>query len=413
MVSVLVRAVLFALVFAGSARAEMTIRPGDMRFWVEVEEANWEPFVEEMVLLKIRGAYKIPISLENVLNPSLEGFGWMQLGEDTWFESTERGQRVVNLERIMAVFPEKDGTLEIGSFTHELTLTEPNGTRFRHDLTSAPVALTVREAPGDAASWMPLRQIEIEDDWSNAPERLDEGMSALRKVTVTMVGVQPERIPPMPEMTGAGAYILPHPEQRITVLRKRGPVTRVFWRWSIRPEQGRSGYVDPLDLSYFDAVTRESKTVTLSAQRVAYDGQVDTGVSDRDRLESGEIPILRDGNDRFSMAGFAPFAGVIGFLVALFILFRNLRFAGWSEARRIRERVFGTADERALKRAVRMGDAARARWAAQRVGGADGGRPDRFDGAFSMIDPYVFGTKSGQPPLADFRRAFMKARRSP
>jgi hypothetical protein len=252
--------------------AQTSVAAEDMRLELVLEERAHPPFAEEMILLKIIGAYRLPITLEKLIQPDLEGFNWMQLGEDIWYRERENGLDTLKFERRMALFPHEAGTFTIGPFAHELSLLSRSGQRFDHRLVSDTVSLTVRAPPDRAAWWFPTRKLEIEDRWSNAPEGLAEGSSALRIVTLTVEGTEPARIPPMPDLTAAGAFVFPQPEQRIVSLGPGGPITRVFWRWTVRPAQTTAGYLNPIDVSYFDTQTQEAKTITLSAQRVAYAG---------------------------------------------------------------------------------------------------------------------------------------------
>lgn len=252
------------------AKAEETLRENDVTLEIEVEETSHTPFAEEMVMLTIRGAYRLPITLEKLHQPELEGLGWMQLGEDRWFRTDVRGKSVLNLERRMALFPERAGRIEIPPFTHELQLLSRNGRRFSHSARSNAVHLDVASPPEAEGWWFPLRHIEISDNWSNPPERLAAGQGVLRVVVVEAHGTQPERLPPMPDLTGAGAHIFPHPERRIVTLGPDGPITRAFWRWTVRPMEDSAGYLNPMKVHYFDARVRKHREISLSAQRVAY-----------------------------------------------------------------------------------------------------------------------------------------------
>ena len=379
----------------------------DMALRVEVERiGDALPFPHEMVLITIRGDYKIPITLENLKQPDFPGLDWMQLGVDDWFETEDRGRRVVSFERKMALFPRDSGTFEIGSFRHVLTLTRPNGERFDRVVVSEPVTLEVAELPAREGWWFPLRRIGIADDWSNAPQSLEPGTGVLRKIVLTVEGVQPEMIPPMPEMTGAGVAILPHPEVRRTLLRPRGPVTQVFWRWTIRPLGAVSGYVDPFDLNFFDALNRQDRTITISAQRVAYEGAVGTAeraVDDLDAPQETEPPPA--GARNVSLPPHLPgaLAAFIGLLTGGVLLrgeFRALslaslsgRFRRWWERQRRASR---------LARAVRAQNPLAARKAAMDWLGADFTRLATPEAA--RLDRHLFAGGSAKPDLAAFAR---------
>ena len=406
------------LLLALPAHAEMEVAPDDLRLRIEVEPRPNTPYTEEMVLIRIRGTYKIPITLENLVQPPLDGFGWMQLGPDRWFHSRIRGQKVLELERIMALFPERAGTLTIAPFTHELTLSEPDGTRFTRALKSAPVEIEIAEAPGPPETWLPARKIRVEDRWSNAPEQLAPGAAALRLVTVTIDGVQPETMPPMPELTGAGAFILPHPERRLTELRPTGPVTRVYWRWSIRPDRGRSGYVDPLTFAYYDAEAREPRTITLSAQKVAYAG-TDLPLGERPGDAAAPVSQAAPRSTAPVASALIPIAPVAGFLGGLALLLGGTRIASRETLRRKWQGLIGTPIERAFRRSVRIGNATAARHHARRIIDTDLAaarygalEADRaYAPLFAPLDAGLYG-KGAKASLPDFAKNFRTARRS-
>lgn len=247
----------------------------DLDLSIELEERAHPPFPGEMVLITIRGTYRLPITLEKLVQPALTGFDWMQLGEDRWIEELDAGQTIKIFERRMALFPRAAGRIEIGRFVHELDLLNRTGQRFFEEVRSQPLTIEIAELPeeeqaGNRRWWFPVRQIEVNDRWSNPPERLEAGGGAIRIITVTAQGVAPEMIPPMPKMRSAGLHVFPHPEKRIVTLGPNGPITRAFWRWTVRPEGASAGFLDPLTLDYFDTVARERREITISAQRVAY-----------------------------------------------------------------------------------------------------------------------------------------------
>ena len=101
-----------------------TVGPDDATLSVTVEATETVPFVGEMVLVTIHGVYRRHVTREDLHQPDLAGFSWMQLGPDQWFDSVVNGRKVKNMRRRMALFPEDAGTLRIGAFTHRLTLTD-------------------------------------------------------------------------------------------------------------------------------------------------------------------------------------------------------------------------------------------------------------------------------------------------
>ncbi len=268
----MVRLLCFVLMLVSplSAEAQSAVDPDDLILKVELEELSTVPFEQEMILLTIHGIYKRHITLEKLEQPDLAGLNWMQLGEDHWYESVVDGKTVKNMRRRMALFPQEAGTLSIGAFRHNLTLLDENNNWFEHTIQSEPVALKVNPLPATDAWWFPVRGLRVSDNWSNAPDQLAKGEGVLRVVRISALGASFDMIPPMPELTSPSALIFAHPEKRLVDLTPNGPEAIAFWRWTIMPRNAVSAILEPIEFSYFDTVERKVRTVTISAQRVAF-----------------------------------------------------------------------------------------------------------------------------------------------
>ncbi len=264
----MIRLVLVLLLLAAPLRAQ-NVQPGDLNLTLRIEEAVATPYVGEMVLVTLEGTFRLPIIREKLIQPDLDGFSWMQLGPDYWEETREGGYPVKKFRRRMALFPDRAGDLEIGAFTHRLTLIGPGNKWVEYDIFSDPVPVTVAPKPQVDGWWLPVKQLKVADDWSNAPDNLSVGEGVLRVIRLEAVGISPDLLPPMPEMKSPGAVIFPHPEKRLVDLTSRGPVAVAFWRWTVMPQNPPSAIIEPIELSFFDTTTREMRRVTISPHRVA------------------------------------------------------------------------------------------------------------------------------------------------
>jgi hypothetical protein len=283
------------------------VDPSDLSLTVTVESLPETLMRQEMILLTIHGVYKRHITREQLEQPDLTGFNWMQLGQDDWYESMLDGLPVKNMRRRMAVFPDKAGRLEIGAFQHRLTLLDEDNKWFEHTVKSDPLTLDVAPELAVEGWWFPVRRLQVADNWSNAPDQLAQGAGVLRVVRVSALGASPDMIPPMPELKSPSALIFAHPEKRLVDLTPRGPEAIAYWRWTVTPTNGNAAILEPISFSYFDTVAREMRNVAISAQRVAF-GDV-TGSARQTEpvaiLESGQRPAL------LAIAGFAAFASAI------------------------------------------------------------------------------------------------------
>ena len=387
-------AMLCLLLLPGLAMAQTReVDPRDLTLTVTIDGGGVTPYRQEMVLLTIHGVYRRHITRESIEQPDLSGFNWMQLGQDHWYESQLDGKTVKNFKRRMALYPDATGTLTIGPFVHHLTLTDERDDWFAHDIQSEPITLQVAPEPPGSDWWFPVRQLGIEDQWSNPPDQLGAGEGVLRVIRLTAVGVAPEMIPPMPELTSPSAMIFPHPEKRLVELSPQGPVSVAFWRWTVRPTNGASAILEPMSFDYFDTQTRTSHQVTITAQRVAMEETKASG----NRPDPPAEAVLRPQ----VIAG----VGGLAFAAGLAVLLSGRRFR-WRAPRVL------DADRRALRRAARTGDLQTLRRAASALIRREGTNPDRL-AQLRALDTAIFAQRDENNfNPKEFADRFLKGRES-
>jgi len=366
--------------FAGpdmAARAKDTAFDGVLE--ATVEPLAETPFEEEMVLLTIRGFYPENIALQSLQRPEFNDVGWMELGKDTWIDTTYEGRKVKSMTRIMAVFPKRGGRITIPPFVHRLTMVTRTGTREAHEVRSDPVSFEVRAKPAVEGWWLPARALRVTDSWDRAPDQLPPGGLARRIVTLEAVGLPPGQLPPPPAMRSPGVMTFSDPEQRSHELTTHGPISRVIWRWTFRLPTSTPAILEPVSIAWFDTKKRRDRVLTIAQQRIAFAGS--------QPLPPERASLLRVWSDRLW-----PVAVAIGFALGLGLLIPGLQ---WKTRRDLSwmKRLLPNPNVRALRRAARAGDVAAMRFAAQRLVFAEN-PPVR-----PAIDPDVEGC------LADLDRA--------
>lgn len=390
-------AFLFVIFPLAAAAQTSEVLPGDLELEVSVETAERLPYEQEMILLNIRGLYRRHITNENLEQPDFEGFNWAQLGSDSWTEERLDGQRVKVFERRMAIFPNRSGTIEIGAFTHKLTLTDENDDWFDHQIVSEPLKIQVAPTPVASDWWFPVRSLRITDDWSNAPDQLATGEGVLRIVRLEALGATPEMAPPMPNLTSPSAMIFPHPEKRLVELTPDGPLTHIFWRWTIRPTNDVSTIVEPLSFDYFDTTHNVAREVTITAQRVAYGELTATQAAETSAETIPPSATLPDWR--------AVLVALAVFLASSLIGIRRIfaiSYKRWPSARFLDPLV------RQLKRTARRRDIAGTRRVAMELMRRDGSSKRRLD-LIDEFDRAVFNPVRPSFDLADFSRRFLRA----
>lgn len=373
-----------------AAAQSRTVLPHELQLEVSVEDTGSTPLTQEMVLLTIRGTYQRHITRESLIQPDLEGFNWSQMGPDTWREERLNGKKVKTFIRRMAVYPDRAGELTVGPFRHRLTLTDEGDDWFEHEIQSKPITIKVDPSPQTTGWWFPVRNLQISDEWSNAPDQLQPGEGVLRVIRIEALGATPEMIPPMPDLTSPSAMIFPHPEKRLVELTPSGPLTYAFWRWTIRPSNDVSTIVEPLTIDYFDTTTREMRTVNISAQRVAY-GEREIAAP---FVATGEESSLREA----VLPGFPSIAAaVVMFCLAVIVGMRGRvwtgmpRLPGWDPKLR------------ALRRAARRGQTGELRQSLVALS-RSGPCAAEYRAKLVELDALVFSGKASSADLKQFVR---------
>lgn len=289
---IFLRAILAVLLLAGVMPAVATA--DDLSLTVEVERPAGPIFPQEMLLLRIRGTYTLPIALEKLDNPELPGTRWLPVGGDMWSQTDINGRPARLFERTLAVFPQQPGRLEIPAFHHLLTLAEEG--RREVTVSSAPLALDIA-APPSPDWWLPARGLILSESWSVPPEALAPGQSTRRTVTIEASGVTDDQLPPLPELRAPGLIAWPSPPERATQMgvsldrRSReqqrqalrrpgrlpvfsgpdGPRARIVYSWDIRPTTDEPVELPPLAIDWFDTQSRTMRRAGLPARTVAVD----------------------------------------------------------------------------------------------------------------------------------------------
>ncbi|MFK7880718.1 hypothetical protein [Roseobacter sp.] len=374
-----------------------TVLPSELSLQVEVEKTDHTTLAREMVIVNIKGVYRRHITLEQLVQPDLEGFSWTQLGNDTWREERLNGEKVKTFSRRMALFPDQPGELTIGAFTHSLTLTDERDDWFEHDIASQPVVISVAPAPADQEWWFPVRSLKVSDQWSNAPDQLVPGEGVLRVVRIEALGVTPEMIPPMPTLHSPSAMIFPHPEKRFVELSPDGPLSYAFWRWTIRPSNDTSTIVEPLSFDYFDTANRIDRSVTISAQRVAY-GSV---VPDSEIRKTKPEDLMQASLPGWPLLILAAFVCVFGVIYTV----AGRQIMGLRALHRFR--LFDPL-ARQMRHAAQAGDLYRMRRTAAALLKRDGPSEPRKR-ILSQLDQSVFGKGEKPESLRDMARSFLTA----
>jgi hypothetical protein len=262
------------------------------RIWVDVDQTNRLPFVQEMILLRLRGTYTRPVALVKTEQPALPGFRWMLIGKDEWSEAVENSPQVRGFEQVIAVFAQRSGNLVIPPFIQNLTYIDRGGARITTVIQSEPVTIQVAPELTDASSWwLAASSITAKEDWSHDPDGIDIGQSVKRSITISGVGVTDDQLPLRPEIKMPGLIVVPatpvrkteiglgKPLNQMPELKKpgpyrivegrEGPLSSVTYSWTIRPITGNPATLPAIEIPWYNTDLNAMQRIVVPGRTVA------------------------------------------------------------------------------------------------------------------------------------------------
>jgi hypothetical protein len=172
-------------------------------FEAEIDRST--AYVQGQIILTLRLIQAINLENRSISELELEGAFIKPLEQNT-FQRDIRGRPALVNEIRYAIFPEQSGTLTIPAQTfaaREATQRRSlfdiggNGRRLRR--TTEPLEIEVLASPRQFPSntWLPARNLTIEESWSSSPDQLEVGDSITRTITVRGEGLLGAQLPPV------------------------------------------------------------------------------------------------------------------------------------------------------------------------------------------------------------------------
>lgn len=240
---------------------DLATAQGDTRLMILHDHGN--PVVSEMVELTIRGEYDLTVSLEEMIFPNSPDYDWVQIARDDWHQERVNGRLLQIFERKVAVFPSRDGPIEIGPVTHQLTYVTEDRKRAETDVTAPAITLNVKPFPGDHRP-LSAHGLTLTDELSASPGQLKQNEVLTRRVTIEARDTLAHYLPPRPDMQQPWMISFTAPELRETIMTEQGPVARVVWEWQLRPHTGEPAILPGTGFPWFDTVNRRVEIAPLA-----------------------------------------------------------------------------------------------------------------------------------------------------
>ncbi|WP_157976402.1 BatD family protein [Parahaliea mediterranea] len=189
---------------------------GDAQVLFEAEVDRSQVYVQGQLLLTLRLQQAVNLDNRSVTELKIDN-AFVKPLEQKSFQRTVNGRPWLVHEIRYAIFPEQSGTLEIPAQTFSARESQPRRSLFDRGSgpllrrSTEPLSIEVLPRPGNwpaGTTWLPARNLRIEETWSVPPEQLQAGESATRTVRISGEGLQGAQLPPtlFPAQAGLRYY---------------------------------------------------------------------------------------------------------------------------------------------------------------------------------------------------------------
>ncbi len=189
--------------------------PGEAEVFITSEVDFEETYVQAQVLLTIKIYRSVATRQPSLRDPTLTGVETLieLAGDDRSYEAIIDGTAYSVVERVFALYPQESGEIKLSPARFEARILRNGRITGRRVYDSEPITITVKPVPvpppGFAnADWLPARDLELTESWSDDADRIEAGVPLTRKVTISALGQLETQIPAVepPSVNGINVY---------------------------------------------------------------------------------------------------------------------------------------------------------------------------------------------------------------
>ncbi|MBT8086909.1 MAG: BatD family protein [Gammaproteobacteria bacterium] len=189
--------------------------PGEADVFLTSEINQDETYVQAQVLYRIKVYRAVATRQPSLREPTISGVeALVELaGDERSYEAVLNGKAYNVVERVIALYPQESGDIEISPARFEARVLSGGRITGRKVFQSDAHTIKVLPIPPPPAgypdaAWLPARDVQISEEWSREPDRIDAGEPVTRRVTVSALGQIETQIPAIepPVVDGLNVY---------------------------------------------------------------------------------------------------------------------------------------------------------------------------------------------------------------
>jgi len=189
--------------------------PGEADVFVASEVDVDETYVQAQILYRIRIYRAVATRQPALREPTITGAeALIELaGDERQYESVLNGRAYNVIERVIALYPQESGEIEISPARFEARVLRDGRITGRkvfesesHRVTVLPIPAPPADMPD--AAWLPARDVRLSEEWSRPPDEMEAGEPVTRIVTLSALGQIETQLPSVetPEIDGLNIY---------------------------------------------------------------------------------------------------------------------------------------------------------------------------------------------------------------
>lgn len=174
---------------------------------IKSEVDTTSPYVQAQVIYKAKVYRSVQTNNAKLFDPEVSGGPAIinRLGEDKTYEERLNGKRYVVTERQFVIFPQNSGTLKIEPIVFQAQIGSSNFFNFdpfgpqpktvikRSEAIDLDIKPIPKSFTGD--TWLPAKQLSVQEQWSVDPSELIQGEAATRTLTLNAEGIPASNLP--------------------------------------------------------------------------------------------------------------------------------------------------------------------------------------------------------------------------
>jgi BatD DUF11 like domain len=248
-------------------------RTGAAPLLLEAEAQPLKALVGSQVLLTVRLLHRVDLAQASLSEPQPQGVETeiQQIGKDRSFETRRDGYLYEVVERRYTLFPQQPGTLHLPKLQLDAQVASAAGLDpFGHPLQqvrrfSAPLDIRVEPKPADLGgrTWLPARDLTLQDDWQQHPPPLRVGEPATRTLVLRAPGLPAAHLPELKIPVPAGWKSYPDQPARQDETDATGVIGTLQQKLALVPTRPGPVELPAIDLDWYDVATRQWRRAHL------------------------------------------------------------------------------------------------------------------------------------------------------